>query len=402
MPWVRWKWHAEIEAFPSEVMRQRHGTPNLGDITADDFIDRALTYGPLGILVAGTPCQAFSVAGLRRGLTDQRGNLTLRAVEIVDAIQPGIFLWENVPGVLSDKTNAFGSFLGALSGADAPLIPGRGQRWTRAGMVDGPKRRIAWRIQDAQYHGLAQRRERVFLVACPRNGVDPAEILLECEGVRRNTPPRREAGESVTHDVAPSLTSSGRGVERGGDSRGQDPVIACCRGYRQDGTGRGTPLVPVRTIGFYGNDAGNDAGNEISPTLRSMSGGGGNCPAIAFDTNQITSVTNRSNPQSGDPCHTLTSQAHAPAIAFNLRGREEGAQPEVSDVASLRASTGWAVRRLTPTECERLQGFPDGYAAITYRGKPAADGPRYKALGNSWAVNCGRWIGDRIRKVVQP
>ena len=137
----------------------------------------------------------------------------------------------------------------------------------------------------------------------------------------------------------------------------------------EDGTGRGTPLVPV-----------------------------------PFDTTQLTSAANRSNPKAGDPCHPLAAGAHAPAIAFH--GSQD---PDVSgDIThpvgrnqgqETCAMVGTAVRRLMPLECERLQGFRDGYTAIPWRGKPAADGPRYKALGNSWAVNCARWIGRRIEAV---
>jgi DNA (cytosine-5)-methyltransferase 1 len=130
--------------------------------------------------------------------------------------------------------------------------------------------------------------------------------------------------------------------------------------------------------------------------------------AVAFDTTQITSAANYSNPQPGDPCHPLAAGAHPPAVAMNLRGREGGAMPELDDVASLRAASGGSsrsyvaamqVRRLTPRECERLQGFPDDYTLVPHRGKPAADGPRYKALGNSMAVPCMRWLGERIAMV---
>lgn len=133
MPWIDWRWCAEVEKFPSAVLAARHGHMNLGDITAPDFIERAQAMGPIDLLVAGTPCQAFSVAGLRRSLEDDRGNLTLRFVEIVNAIEPRFTLWENVPGVLSTADNAFGCFLAGMVGADSALVPARGQRWTDAG-----------------------------------------------------------------------------------------------------------------------------------------------------------------------------------------------------------------------------------------------------------------------------
>lgn len=158
MPWVNWRWCAEIEPFPSAVLAQRFGHPNMGDITAPDFIDRARSFGPIDILAAGTPCQAFSVAGLRQSLGDDRGNLTLRFVEIVHAIDPRIVLWENVPGVLSTADNAFGCFLAALVGHSAPITfpashprwrdgkDGRYFAWPNAGVVAGPRRIAAFRV----------------------------------------------------------------------------------------------------------------------------------------------------------------------------------------------------------------------------------------------------------------
>jgi DNA (cytosine-5)-methyltransferase 1 len=210
----------------------------------------------------------------------------------------------------------------------------------------------------------------------------------------------------------------------------------------EDGTGRGTPIV---AMAFSSKDYGADVQKELSPTLRAMGHDGshanaGGQVAVCFDTMQITSKTNRCDPQEGDPCHPLASGAHPPAIAFrgagqdgytpseitpplcktdgggtvptvfNLRGREGGALPEFADVASLRSASGgssrsyvsdMAVRRLTPREAERLQGFSDDYTLITHRGKPAADGPRYKALGNSMAVPVLAWIGERIRKSLE-
>jgi DNA (cytosine-5)-methyltransferase 1 len=183
------------------------------------------------------PADALAADAGMKLLTPTRGNLALSFIQLADAIderralegkEPCIVIFENVPGLLSSKDNAFGCFLGALAGEDDQLIPS-GRKWTNAGVVLGPQRAIAWRLQDAQYFGLAQRRRRVFLIASAREGFDPAAILLEFDGVRRDSPPSREAGEGSTHALAPCLTSSGRGVERTGDPRGQDPVVACER-----------------------------------------------------------------------------------------------------------------------------------------------------------------------------
>ena len=202
---------SEIEPFPRKVLAHHYpDVPLHGDFTVlreQNWIKDA------DILVGGTPCQAFSVAGLRNSLDDDRGNLTLEFVRLADAIDNfrrigdgTIIVWENVPGVLSVKDNAFGCLLGALVGNDTPLIP-TGGKWTNAGMVVGPKRRVAWRILDAQYFGVAQRRRRVFVVASARDGFDPAEVLFEREGLRRDIAPRRKQGKSLPPQLQHALES---------------------------------------------------------------------------------------------------------------------------------------------------------------------------------------------------
>ncbi len=209
MPWIDWKWCAEIEPFPCSVIAHYSKGPNLGDVTAADFIERARAISPIDLLVAGTPCQAFSVAGLRKSLEDSRGNITLRLVELTHAIHPRFLLWENVPGVLSTNDNAFGCFLAGLVGADRAIAPTAG--WRSAGVVTGPIGTAAWRILDAQYFKLAQRRARLFLVFCFGDGTDPAEILFEFDGMRRDTPPSRETREGVTGTLS-ARTEGGGGL----------------------------------------------------------------------------------------------------------------------------------------------------------------------------------------------
>ena len=194
-----WKasWFAEIEQFPSAVLNHHYPeVPNLGDMTKlpEKILNQEIDAPD--ILCGGTPCQAFSVAGNRQSLDDARGNLTLTFCEIADALDtvrdiPAIIFWENVPGVLNTKDNAFGCFLARLAGEDSELKPS-GKRWTNAGVVFGHKRTVAWRVLDAQYFGLAQRRKRVFVVASARERFDPAEILFEFEGLRRDIAPSRE------------------------------------------------------------------------------------------------------------------------------------------------------------------------------------------------------------------
>jgi DNA (cytosine-5)-methyltransferase 1 len=377
-------WLAEIEPFPSSVLA--HHWPDVTNhgnmLTLPDMVASGEIEAP-DVLVGGTPCQAFSVAGKRGSLEDERGALTLAYVELLneidrrrsaDGLDQCIAVWENVPGVLSTKDNAFGCFLAGLAGEDQPLFPA-GPRWSNAGCVYGPARTVAWRVLDAQYFGVAQRRRRVFVVASARDGFDPAEVLFEFDGLRRDTAPSREAGKGFTHDVAPSLTSSGRGVERAGETRGQDPVVAT--GYR------------MVAFGEYSDDN----------------------TASAMKARDYKDATDLAVCATGDIAHTLKAEGHdgsedgtgrgVPTIAvhgtqdpivqddcgFPL-GRNSGQENAVAHAL--------AVRRLTPRECERLQGFPDGHTLVPHRGKPAADGPRYKALGNSMAVPCMAWIGRRI------
>ena len=207
-------WYAEIEPFPSAVLAHHYpDTPNHGDMTRLAAMVLSGKIPAPEVLVGGTPCQAFSVAGMREGLNDPRGALTIKYVELLDAIDhvrtkrgepETTCLWENVPGVLSDKGNAFGCFLGALVGESEELQP-PGGKWKDAGCVYGPTRTVAWRVLDAQYFGLAQRRRRVFVVASARAGFDPLEVLFEREGTRRDSPPRRPE-KFALH---PTLTAQG-------------------------------------------------------------------------------------------------------------------------------------------------------------------------------------------------
>lgn len=214
---MRTTWFAEIEAFPSAVLAHHYPhTPNHGDMTKLAALVLASKIPAPDVLVGGTPCLAFSVAGMREGLADPRGALTIKYVELADATDyvrasrrepPCVIVWENVPGVLSDKGNAFGCSLGALAGEDCELQPS-GKRWPDAGCVYGPKRTIAWRVLDAQYFGLAQRRRRLFVVASARDGFDPTEVLLSekaCAGILRRAEAR---GKTLPEQFLSALRSS--------------------------------------------------------------------------------------------------------------------------------------------------------------------------------------------------
>ena len=402
-------WFAEIEPFPSAVLAHRFpDVANLGDMTKLAAYIRFGEVEAPEVLVGGTPCQAFSVAGARKGLDDHRGQLTLEFVKLANTIdvvreeengQPSVILWENVPGVLSSKDNAFGCFLAALAGEDDELQP-PGKRWPNSGAVFGPKRAIAWRILDAQYFGLAQRRRRVFVVASARAGFDPAAVLFEREGVRRDTAPRRGEGQ----DVACTLDAR----TEGGGFPGTD------------GATGGHVVAPPTWPKVFGGTQDPDIRHDPAHTLGRNSGQENAVFAI-----QAGAL--RTNPLSGPDgvgvqeghAYTLEARAEVQAVAYDflgtpatevakatdihtpLRARKPG-QFENSTVTVIQQKHS-AVRRLTPRECERLQGFPDDWTLIPWRKKSAEDcpdGPRYKAIGNSKAVPVVRWIGLRIEKAI--
>ena len=356
-------WLSETEAFPSAVLAHHYpAVPNLGDVRT--LPERILSgeVEPPDVLCGGTPCQAFSVAGLRQSMGDDRGNLSLVFCEIANAIDsrrplPCIVFWENVPGVLSTKDNAFGCFLAGLAGEAEPLVA-PGGRWSDAGYVLGPARAVAWRVLDAQYFGLAQRRRRVFVVASARNDIDPAEILFEFEGVRRDFAPRREAGEGVAATLTRGAESSGKGGYAGRRREDDVNLVAAYGGNNTSG-----PIDVATACNAHASASGRmDFERETFITC--------------YDTTNVTSATNGSNPRPGAPCHTLAAGADPPLLVP-------------------------AVRRLTVRECERLQGFPDNHTVVPYRGKPAPDGPRYRAIGNSWPVPVVRWIGQRIHNAIE-
>jgi len=465
----------EIDTFPSAVLTHHWPhVPNLKDMTqwrnwSDDMLAQ------VDILVGGTPCQAFSVAGLRNSLDDERGNLTLIYAHILDHIDtvrasrglpPCICLWENVPGVLSTKDNAFGCFLGALAGEDEALIPS-GKKWANAGYVSGPQRAVAWRTLDAQYFGVAQRRRRVFLVASAGDGFRPEQVLFECEGVRRDTPPSRGAGQEITPTLRAGAANGSPGHgQRSGDSR--DELIVPC--FANKGHFGGMSEVdasdPLRS---KGGDTGHGGealvaplpqfwnGEQVTQTLDAVLAKGQTMP----EKNRFPAVlVPTACAFGGDVARTLSARHDSSpcadrgmdvvAVAYATRGRDGEAEIELGgEIANaLRTSpasqyssgviapvafaqnqlgevrTGdvtntintnsnasgrntpmvqhaMQVRRLTPVECARLQGFPDDHTLIPWRGRleeDCPDGPQYKAYGNSMAVPCMKWLGERIAK----
>lgn len=419
-------WFSEIEPFPCAVLGAHWPqVDNLGDMTKLAAAVRAGDVPAPDLLVGGTPCQAFSVAGLRGGLSDERGQLTLSYVELADSIdekrkengeQPAIIVWENVPGVLSSKDNAFGCFLAGLAGESEELKPA-GEKWTNVGYVFGPKRTIAWRILDAQYFGVAQRRRRVFVVASARTDICPAEILFECDSLHRDIAPGGETGQTVA-----ALTKNGVGATGaddnqahaghliafgGGNTSGAIDVATACtaHGVRMD--------FDTETFAVHGSQD-PDVNHELAHTLGRNHGQENAC--IAFSCKDFgADATENQSPtlRAGNSSNSNQNSGQPPAICIQgaVVGRNDNAGPQGKGYQEELAYTqnarteadivqcGMQVRRLTPVECERLQGFPDFHTQISWRGKDAADcpdGPRYRAIGNSMAVPVMRWIGERI------
>jgi len=374
---VAWKplgWEAaaysEIEAAPRAILAHHYpDTPLHGDFTtiAGD------EYGPIDLLVGGTPCQDFSVAGLRAGLDGDRGNLSLEFLRLADRARPRWVVWENVPGVLSiDGGRAFGAILGGLGEL--------GYGW-------------AYRILDAQHFGVPQRRRRVFVVGCAGDRRRAAAVLFERHSLSGHPAPRRQTGQGVARPIA---AGSARGSGYRNDADTADNLIAfggnntagpidVATALNSHGGPHGGPhgrmdFESETFIAFTSKDHGQDAGN-LAPTLRAMQGvhaNAGGQIAVAFTASE------QANSYAWERPVYPTLNAQVPNDTSNIQ-------------TGIRI--GSAVRRLTPRECERLQGFPDDYTLVPYRIGIMADGPRYKALGNSMAVPVMRWIGERIAAV---
>ena len=368
---------SEIEPFPSAVLAYHYpAVPNWGDMTKfKDWPDE-----PIDLLVGGTPCQSFSVAGLRAGLADPRGNLMLTFGAIAGRYRPKWVVWENVPGVLSSNGGRdFGAFLGMLGEL------GYG---------------VAYRVLDAQYvrtrgfpFAVPQRRRRVFVVGYLGDWRRAAAVLFERESLSGHPPPRREAGQATAPTLAARI--------RGGGGLGTD---FDCDGGLIASTGDVSHCLNAGGMGRIDYETETMVAHALPP--------------VAIQERAVSK-----NPDAGPDgvgvrqdgaAYTLELRTVPQAVAFSFKDSGNDAtadcSPTLRSLGAYGANGGsqmaialpWAVRRLTPREAERLQAFPDDFTRIPYRGKPAdqcPDGPRYKALGNSMAVNVMDWIGDRIAHV---
>ena len=331
---------SEIEPFPSAVLKHHYpSVPNLGDMTKY----KEWNLESVGLLVGGTPCQSFSVAGLRKGLEDPRGNLALSYVGILDHFRPKWFVWENVPGVLSSNGGRdFGSFLGALVKI--------GYGWS-------------YRVLDAQYFGVPQRRRRVFVVGCLGDWESASRVLFESKSLCGDTKKSKSTKQEVARTFIPSLAHC---------------LQTTCNDYsRADGFN----MIAYET---HPADSRVKEMGEVCQTVTSRWGtGGGNVPLVqAYSIREDAKANNFS----------ATPLEVTPAL--------QAMQPSVqSHHAQTFIAGNMAVRRLTPRECERLQGFKDDYTIIPWKKGESPDGHRYKALGNSMAVPVMKWIGERINEV---
>jgi DNA (cytosine-5)-methyltransferase 1 len=388
-----WKpsFFSEIEKFPRDVLAHHYPeTPLHGDFTTIKKDD----YEPIKLLVGGTPCQSFSVAGLRAGLNDPRGNLMLEFGALANRLQPKWLVWENVPGVLSSNDGKdFGSFLAML----AELGYG-----------------FSYRVLDAQYFGVPQRRRRVFVIGCLGDWRSAAAVLFERDSLQGNPPPSRGERKEVT-EIAGTLTSNGGGLNRpAGNANELDFCVAWPAQVAPTlnasfGSKQGLENQHINGGGDYSYHTAKtlvtktrlDAETE---TLIPMHGGYlGECYALAGNTigRQPENGGNGTGYDDSGVSYTLTkTDQHAvaygvgesPELAHCLRS---GASKADKHESTTYIQQSMQVRRLTPMECERLQGFPDNYSNIP----GATDSPRYKALGNSMAVPVMKWIGERIEKV---
>lgn len=372
--------YAEPADFPSRVLTDRlgasspiykvdgmydgpvkEGIPNFGDI--EQITDEDLEeLGPIDVLEGGSPCQAFSMAGLRRGFSDARGNLTLAFVNLALRMRKinglRFVVWENVPGVLSHADNPLGCLLAALAGDEAPLQPS-GPKWPHAGYIASPDARAAWRVLDAQYFGVPQRRKRVFLVASFDQGVDPGEVLFVEHGngwaPEARYEARKDSGPSCQEDigVVASLSMDSKGTI---DSEGLAYALKASNGHNPQ-----CVIHPVCNAGGMsgGPTSGIGIGEDGSPMytiLRSSVHG-----VIVHPKTVGTLMTHSGGTKHIDIEHTVVADHY--------------------------------VRRLLPVECERLMGYPDDWTNID----GATDAKRYAACGNSMAVPCMAFIGHQLK-----
>jgi DNA (cytosine-5)-methyltransferase 1 len=369
--------------------------------------------GTVDVLVGGTPCQSFSVAGLRKGLDDPRGNLMLVYLGLAEHLRVPWLVWENVPGVLSSNGGRdFGTFLGALGELNY---------------------QFAARVLDAQHFGVPQRRRRVFVVAHLGDGPHPAKVLFESESLRGDSAKGGKARQGVARGVGKGAASGGRPGPFWNGADIADALTRTSDDQRMPDKGRMQMVVQPFRMTAFGQYEDDDSGSTCKQrdykdatdlVVQPVCATGHRTHALTVSDVATKDGTGRGTPiVPHEVTGTLSSRATAAGglgtdfeVAGGLQAVDVYNGTMTGDVAAtLNASTGasanhsgpsvllptMAVRRLLPVECERLQGFPDDWTLIPWRGKPTPDGPRYKAMGNSMAVPVMRWIGQRLDRVAK-
>ena len=353
-------WKSEIHPFASAVLRHHYSSfPNLGDIKNVHQYAKKIQakFGPVDLICGGSPCQSFSVAGLRRGLDDPRGNLMLTYLGVVSKFKPKWVVWENVPGVLSvDGGRAFATFITSLEELGYE---------------------IAYRILDAQHFGVPQRRRRVFVVGYFGDWRRAAAVLFDRQSMSGNIKPGTETGPASSPAAASGTGSDSSDFRRN--------IMAW--NAKQSSTAGAIPgpvaptLLTTTTNGIilFGDIWNGKVGN-VSQTLQSHT--------TSYSTHSIPAVIRQK--VFGPSRHPLSVQPTLSAFQQHYDLDTEAFVVNESEIT---------IRRITPLEAERRQGFPDGYTYVPYNRKMATDSPRYFVIGNSMARPVLEWIGNRIKFV---
>jgi DNA (cytosine-5)-methyltransferase 1 len=417
--------HAELEPHARAVLRKHWpDTPLHGDVSAVDWTQYA---GRVDLVSGGSPCQDLSVAGKRAGLEGARSGLFFELIRAWDETGAPYCLWENVDGARSSNGGAdFAAVLSAFVGA-AVAVP---ERWASSGVAAGPTGVAAWRVLDLQHFGPPQRRRRVFVLAARTGGCDPAEILAVSESVCGHPPPRERTREGAARGVAGGVGGGDVAV----NISNCEPRVADVFGSLQaraqaGGIGSGAQMQAV--LAFHHTQ--DPISGSVSPSIGRPTDGMG---VVAFDTTQITSPANYSNPKAGDPCHPLAAGAHPPAVLCTIgpvtpaltaegcdasedgtgRGTPIVTWPDVAMPLMARDAKGprnfqdgglqisavqvGRPRRLTPLECERLMSWPDHHTAhgVKEDGTEYAlsDTARYRLAGNGVGSVVAAWIARRL------
>lgn len=361
---MRCLWQVEIDADCQRLLAAKF--PRAARF-ADIREAGAKQLAPADVICGGFPCQDLSIAGKRRGLKGKRSGLFYELKRIVNELTPRIVVWENVPGLFTaDRGRDFARVIHAL--ADIGYFG-------------------AWRVLDAQYIGVAQRRRRVFGVFArgDTGAACAAEILSLAEGLRGHPAPRRQTRESVA------------GTLGGGIGRGRGAGACAVATARVAG-----PLISNASGGRRGTDLdGNGAYIPVTSGTLNPGAHPGGCNGQDAHSNLLIAQTARavtskwakgSGGPAGDECQNLVAECVTPGFHKADNNGTNGLvvfQPRVDGPLV-------GVRRLTPRECERLQGFPDDWTA------GFSDSARYRMIGNAVAVPCAQWLGKRIRRCVQP